>query len=125
MKQWKLMRLILLATTLGGILASLGYALLGQPVASQQPDKSVHLASELPLSDWEFLSSSPLNISEDGSETGILGQRYLYQKQDWSLSIQMHYIRDTRARNSDVHYWSAFHRYSGNGCCSRRHSAAI
>ena len=103
MRHWELIRLTLLATTLSGILAALGHALLGQPVASnKQQNNSIHLASELPLPDWTFIYSSPLNTSENGGEPGLLGRRYLYQKQDWSLIIQMYYIQDTRERNSEI-----------------------
>ena len=102
MKHWKIMRLMLLATALGGVLVSLGYSLLGQPVVSQQQTRPVHLDSELPLSDWDFLSSAPLKPSENGKKKNSPGRRYRYQKQNRSLSIQMRYVPDPFTHNSDI-----------------------
>ncbi|MDJ0705479.1 MAG: cyanoexosortase A system-associated protein [Leptolyngbyaceae cyanobacterium MO_188.B28] len=102
MQHWKLMRLMLLATTLVGILVSLGHHLLGRPVGSQQPSNPVHLTSEASLSDWDFLSSSSLKTSKNGKEISIPGRQYRYQQQDWSLTIQMRYFQDPLTRNGEI-----------------------
>lgn len=88
---WKLIRISLLAVTLGGILWVLGKSVL-QPNVDEPPVNSFVFPTAVPLPDWQQVESAPLKTSKANF---LAGQRYQYRRDSVLLDIEMRYVNYT------------------------------
>lgn len=88
---WKPLRLSLLAITCGGVLFVTLKSIL---VPATKPSPSpFEFPQSVPLTNWQAVESSPLQVSQDSN---ILAARlYRYQKNGLPLEIEMRYVVNT------------------------------
>lgn len=91
MKDWKALRISLLAVTLGGVLLVMGKILL-YPTHVERKFTPFEFPASVPLPEWQMLESVPLTIPE-GSPIKA-AKRYLYQQDNLAMNIEMRYLID-------------------------------
>ncbi|MEB3828724.1 cyanoexosortase A system-associated protein [Phormidium sp. CCY1219] len=89
---WKSVRIVLLAATLGGAIAVLGKLIFSPPIESAGFTPFV-FPTAVPLADWQFEESLPLEVNEN--ESLISGGQYFYIQNNLPLEIQMRYVTNT------------------------------
>jgi cyanosortase A-associated protein len=85
-KFWQPVRLSLLVMVLGGVLGVLGRAIVVPKVEEKSIAKSYPLPPTVPLSGWQFSTSTPLR--PDTSSNLPAGQRYQYRNGTTSLAVE-------------------------------------
>ena len=99
MNRWQLLRILLLATTFGGVLLVLLKSIL-YPAIGDYPDNKVSsfvFPAAVPLAGWQSLESKPLNHQTVKSSNFVPGRQYRYSQKNITLEIEMRYLVDPNA----------------------------
>ncbi len=88
--RWQTTRLVLLALTLGSIAAVLTKAMLSPKSNDASLVNAFEFPDSVPLSQWQFLDTKPLEISP---KTSVAGRLYQYGQNSDRLKIETRYER--------------------------------
>ncbi len=102
MKQWQLLRTILLASTFGSILMVLGQSIF-HPTTNNRQVSTFDLPDEILLQGWQFMGSYPLTTQSAQSpglltgvdENSIAARHYQYRQKGVQLEIEMRYFANS------------------------------
>ncbi|MGL4376407.1 MAG: cyanoexosortase A system-associated protein, partial [Microcoleaceae cyanobacterium] len=90
-KDWKLLRISLLAITFSGVALVLGKILIYP--TKYPPIKPFDFPANIPLEGWQMLGKEPISIKPGSNIQST--SRYRYQKEKISLDIDMRYLVNT------------------------------
>jgi cyanosortase A-associated protein len=90
-KDWKLLRISLLAITFSGVALVLGKILIYP--TQYPPIKPFNFPPNIPLEGWQILGTEPISIKPGSNIQST--SRYRYQKDKISLDIDMRYLVNT------------------------------
>jgi cyanosortase A-associated protein len=97
MKNWKPLRISLLAVIFGSVLFVLGRSIVANKVDNYTATPSV-FPPEVPLPEWEPVASRPLQVQTKQTNKNpkfLIGRQYQYIRNGRPLELEMRYIVDT------------------------------